>query len=154
MKVSLFPLHNEDARHRLIQKWHATPLYAIPFESIHAYFGPELSMYFVWLGTSSYYLSLVLSILFDISKYYLKIIYIYIRVGVDFYTRFLIIPSVCGVALFAMEYCGVATSAYMWPYTIVFSISTSVFVDAWKKTQRATEFNLQYMPIEDTYAEP
>ncbi|ETV77809.1 hypothetical protein, variant 1 [Aphanomyces astaci] len=121
LKVSLFPLHNEDARHRLIQKWHATPLYAIPFESIHAYFGPELSMYFVWL---------------------------------DFYTRFLIIPSVCGVALFAMEYCGVATSAYMWPYTIVFSISTSVFVDAWKKTQRATEFNWQYMPIEDTYAEP
>ncbi|RHY90579.1 hypothetical protein DYB37_001536 [Aphanomyces astaci] len=34
-------------------KWHATPLYAIPFESIHAYFGPELSMYFVWLGMTT-----------------------------------------------------------------------------------------------------
>ncbi|ETV97119.1 hypothetical protein, variant 1 [Aphanomyces invadans] len=121
LKVSLFPLHNEDARHHLIKKWHAAPLYAIPFESIHSYFGPELSMYFIWL---------------------------------DFYTRFLVIPSACGAALFAMEYCGIATSVYVWPYTILFAISTSIFVDAWKKTQRATEFTWQYMPIDDTYSEP
>ncbi|KAF0688583.1 Aste57867_19828 [Aphanomyces stellatus] len=121
LKVALFPLHNEDARHNLLQKWRQNPLYTIPFESIHSYFGPEISMYFVWL---------------------------------DFYTRFLVVPSVVGVALFLLEWQGIKTSVYMWPCTILLAMSTSVFVDAWKKTQRTTEFKWQYMPLEDSYAEP
>ncbi|CAK4628933.1 hypothetical protein LEN26_020139 [Aphanomyces euteiches] len=109
IKVALFPLHNEDARHHLVQKWHSNPMYSIPFESIHSYFGPELSMYFVWL---------------------------------DFYTRFLVVPSLFGLGLYFMEAYGFSTTA------------TSVFVDSWKKTQRSTEYKWQYTPIEDTYAEP
>ncbi|OQR83837.1 anoctamin-like protein [Achlya hypogyna] len=121
LQVSLLPLHNEPLRHDILRKWHAAPALALPFREIHSYFGPALSMYFVWL---------------------------------DFYTQFLVVPSICGVALFLMEAAGMDTTLYILPFSIVLSMSTSIFVDSWKRQQRKTEYQWQYTPVDDTYGEP
>ncbi|EQC38307.1 hypothetical protein SDRG_04027 [Saprolegnia diclina VS20] len=121
VQVSLLPLHNDVLRHDILAKWHAAPALALPLRDIHSYFGPALSMYFVWL---------------------------------DFYTQFLVVPSLCGVALFLMETAAIDTTLYILPFSIVLSISTSIFVDSWTRQQRQTEYQWQYSPVEDTYSEP
>uniref|UniRef100_K3W6E6 Anoctamin transmembrane domain-containing protein n=1 Tax=Globisporangium ultimum (strain ATCC 200006 / CBS 805.95 / DAOM BR144) TaxID=431595 RepID=K3W6E6_GLOUD len=81
--------------------------------------------------------------LYDIYQYYGPKIAMYFA-WLDFYTKMLIVPSLCGVCLYVLGQFNAQSYSLL---SFLLAIGTSVFVDLWRRKQREVEYTWKYQAL-------